>query len=103
MWADGNTKPLQGAGFRVFRSKVMGIPENYDDEAERIRTHPMLLPKSKEAGVVPARDLQVLSKALGIEKQNHTKQEGSTTPVTPVPPGRRSVLDNNKFGLIQSL
>ena len=98
MWADGNTKPLQGAGFRVFRSKVMGIPENYDDEAERIRTHPMLLPKSKEAGVVSVRDLQVLSKALGIEKQNHTKQGGSTPPVTPVPPGRRSVLDNNKFG-----
>ena len=29
MWADGNTKPLQGAGFRLFRSKIMGIPENY--------------------------------------------------------------------------
>ena len=26
MWADSNTKPLQGAGFRLFRSKVMGIP-----------------------------------------------------------------------------
>ena len=26
MWADGNTKPLQGAGFRTLRSKTMGIP-----------------------------------------------------------------------------
>ena len=43
-----NTKPLQGAGFRLFRSKIMGIPENYDDEAERVRTHPQLLPKPKE-------------------------------------------------------
>ena len=35
MWADGNTKPLQGAEFRLFRSKVMGISENYNDEEER--------------------------------------------------------------------
>ena len=61
MWADGKTKPLQGEGFRLFRSKVMGIPENYDDEAERLRTHPQLLPKPKEAGVVSSADLQVLS------------------------------------------
>ena len=66
MWADGNTKPLQGTGFRLFRSKVMGIPEDYDDDAERVRTHPQLLPKSKEAGIVPSEDLQVLAKALGV-------------------------------------
>ena len=76
----------------------MGIPENYDDEAERVRTHPMLLPKPKKAGVVSSGDLQVLSKALGVSGQNHDRQEGSTPPVTPVPPGRRSVLDDNKFG-----
>ena len=29
MEVDGNTKPLQGAGFRLFRSKIMGIPEDY--------------------------------------------------------------------------
>ena len=28
MWADGNTKPLQGAGFMLVQSKTMGIPEN---------------------------------------------------------------------------
>ena len=27
-----------------------------------------------------------------------TGKRGSTPPVTPVPPGRRSVLDDNKFG-----
>ena len=70
-----NTKPLQGAGFRLFRSKIMGIPENYDDEAERVRTHPQLLPKPKEAGVVPAADLQVLSKTLGVKGQDHDRQK----------------------------
>ena len=95
MWADGNTKPLQGAEFRLFRSKIMGIPENYDDEAERVRTDPLLLSKPKEAGVVPSVDLQVLAKALGVKGKDH---EESTPTVTPAQPGRRSVLDNEKFG-----
>ena len=98
MWADGNTKPLQGAGFRLFRPKVMGIPEDYDDEAERMRTHPQLLPKPKEAGAVSSNDLQVLSKALGVEGQDHDRWNGSAPPVTPAPPGQRSLLDNDKFG-----
>ena len=67
MWADSNTKPLQGAGFRTFRSKTMGIPENYNDNAERARTHPMLLPKPDKAGVVPKKDLEVLAKAMGVD------------------------------------
>ena len=92
IWADGNIKPLLGAGFMLFRSKVMGILENYDDEAERVRTHPQLLPKPKEAGVVSSADLQ------GVKGQNHNRQKGSTPPVTPAPPGRRSVLDNDEFG-----
>ena len=76
MWEDGNTKPLQGAEIKLFRSKVMGISEDYEDEAERVRTHPLLLPKSKEAGVVSSNDLQVLSKALGVEGQDHDRQGG---------------------------
>ena len=61
MWAVGNTKPLQVVGFMLFRSKGTGIPENYDDEVERVRNHPRLLPKPKKAGVVSSADLQVLS------------------------------------------
>ena len=98
MWVDGNTKPLQGAGFRLFRSKVMGIPEDYDDDAERVRTHPQLLPKPKEAEVVPSEDLEVLAKALGVQGPDHNRQKGSTPPVTPVQSGGRSVLDSMKFG-----
>ena len=97
MWADGNTKPLQGGGFKLFRSKVMGIPENYDDEAERVRTHSQLLPKPEEAGMMSSADLQVLSKALGVKGQDHDRQKGSTPPMTPAPPGRMSVLNNAKF------
>ena len=43
-------------------------------------------------------DLQVLSKALGVKGQDHDRRKGSTPPVTPAPSGRRSVLDNDKFG-----
>ena len=45
MWADVNTKPVQGELFRTFRHHMMGVPIDYDDGVERRRTHPMLLPK----------------------------------------------------------
>ena len=97
MWADGNTKPLQGAGFRLFRHKIMGVPLDYDDDAERIRTHPALLPKLKKAGVVPSTDLKVLAKAMGLKNQGNDPKV-SSSPVTPAMVGRRSVLDDMKFG-----
>ena len=50
MWADDNTKPLQGEWFRLFRSKVMGIPEDYDDDAERVRTHRNCYPSPRRPG-----------------------------------------------------
>ena len=31
MWADINTKPRQGRGFREFRAKLMNCPVNYND------------------------------------------------------------------------
>ena len=98
MWADVNTKPLQGVGFRLFRSKIMGISEDYDHDTEKVRTHPQLLPKPKEAGVVPSEDLKVLAKALGVPSQDHDRQKGSIPPMTLAQSGRRSVLDNMKFG-----
>ena len=94
MWADGNTKALQGSGFRIFRSKIMGIQENYDDDAERVRTHPLLLPKPKKAGVVPPKDLEVLAKTLGVQKV----LDRSTPQMTPASVGRRSVLGDMKYG-----
>ena len=44
MWADINTKPLQGKGFRAMRAQLMNVPELYDDEEERRRTPTNLLP-----------------------------------------------------------
>ena len=44
MWADVNTKPVQGMLFRIFRSDMMGVPVEYDDDVDRRRTHPLLLP-----------------------------------------------------------
>ena len=73
----------------------MGIPKDYDDDAERVRTHPLLLLKPKEVGVVPSADLQVLANALGVKGKTH---EESTPTVTPAQLGRRSVLNNEKFG-----
>ena len=94
MWADGNTKALQGAGSRTFRSKIMGIPENYDDDAERVCTHPLLLPKPRKAEVVPPKDLKVLAKTMGVPKV----LDKSTPPMTPAVVGRRSVLGDMKYG-----
>ena len=45
MWADVNTKPVQGLLSRTFRHHMMGVSVDYDDDVERKRTHPMLLPK----------------------------------------------------------
>jgi hypothetical protein len=44
MWADINTKPLQGKGFRAMLAQLMNVPELYDDEEERRRTPTNLLP-----------------------------------------------------------
>ena len=45
MWADVNTKLVQGELFRIFRHHMMGVPINYDEDVERRRTHLLLLPK----------------------------------------------------------
>ena len=47
MWANVLTKPKQGAPFRLDRSHLMNILINYDDDVERSKTHPLLLPKDE--------------------------------------------------------
>ena len=97
MWDDGNTKPLQGAGFRIFRSKSMGIPEDYGDDAERVRTHPLLLPTPEKAGVMPQQDLTVLAKAMGIDETDSKLPRMLTPPLTEAKVRRRSVLDGKRY------
>ena len=54
MWADVLTKPKQGGPFRLDRSHLMNVPINYDDDAERLKTHPLLLPLD-ERPMIPKR------------------------------------------------
>ena len=67
MWADINTKPVQGRLFRVFRHKMTGVPVDYDDDVERRNTHPLLLPKIETARVSQA-DGDLLEKAAVVKK-----------------------------------
>ena len=59
MKADGNTKPTQGESFRVFRGDIMGVPANYDDDVERRKTDPRLLPPSVPEGEVSESDMSL--------------------------------------------
>ena len=44
MWEDVNTKPIQGALFRILQSEMMGVTVEYDDDEDHRRTHPLMLP-----------------------------------------------------------
>ena len=45
MWIDCHTKPKQGLPWRRDRAMLMNISEDYNDEQEQLRTHPLLFPK----------------------------------------------------------
>ena len=62
MWCDILTKPKQGSVFRKFRGHLMNVPMNYDDEAERLLTHPLLLPKEDKSETMSTADKNVLKK-----------------------------------------
>ena len=76
----------------------MGIPENYDNNAEQERTHPLLLPKPEKAGVVPSKDLEVLAKAMGLDNAGQDVPSESTPQLTKAKVRRRSVLDGKRYG-----
>ena len=44
MWADLLTKPKQGKQFHLLQTQLMICKENYNNEVERMRTHPDCLP-----------------------------------------------------------
>ena len=43
----------------------MNVPKEYDDKAERLQTHPILLPKEDVPGTMSATDKAVLKKTKG--------------------------------------
>ena len=101
MWADGNTKLPQGSGFRLFRSVLLGIPPEYDDNVEHRNTHSLLLPKTEAEGVLSKQDINVLRRAIGpAEDQEHktgVRSKSISPPVNTVPK-LRSVLDDRRYG-----
>ena len=44
MWVDMLTKPKQGNPFKKYRSLLQNVHINYDDEDERKRSHPEIIP-----------------------------------------------------------
>ena len=44
IWIDCHTKPKQGRPWRIDISMLMNISEDYNDNKERTKTHPKLLP-----------------------------------------------------------
>ena len=75
MWADVNTKTVQGQLFRTFQHHMMGVPVDYDDEVERKRTHPMLLPKIESERMTVSNEemlksIEVLTPTPRKEKQS---------------------------------
>ena len=62
MWCDILTKPKQGSVFRKFRGHLMNLPQDYDDEVELLRMHPLLLPKEDESTQLSTADIIVLNK-----------------------------------------
>ena len=76
----------------------MGVPEDYDNDADRVHTHPLLLSKPEKTGVVPPEDLKVLAKAIGVDNKGMKLPKESTPSSTTAKVGRRSVLDGKRYG-----
>ena len=107
MWVDVNTKLTQGKRFRVMHRKVMGIRADYDDDVERRRTHPILMPKV-ESERISAADGEIL-KYFAIVAPAKSPAKNSTrgvlqgARVKSILPGvkptakRRSVLSEDKY------
>ena len=68
MWADINTKALQGSLLYNMCGRLMGIGEDYGDDIERLNTHPDLITSQECADNVSDEDASVLSKAGAIVK-----------------------------------
>ena len=68
MWADINTKVLQGSLFYKIRGHLMGIDEDYDGGFERLNTHQNLLPSQECAYRVSDKDASVLAAIVKVLK-----------------------------------
>ena len=102
MWADVNTKPLQGTKFRVMRVQVMGIDVEYDDDAERHRTHPLLLPKVEPVSLTwddteVLKKVEILAPRVSFKKGTKRGPSESIQAKRKLVPKRRSVLGCDRY------
>jgi hypothetical protein len=81
MWSDVLTKPLQGALFRKMRAQLMNIAVDYNDELERARTHPGLLPQEVDTMTPDTVDLMKKSGVIEVPKKTR-KQRSKNISVT---------------------
>ena len=90
------------------RAEVMGISVDYDDDDERRRTHPLLLPKI-ESERISVTDGEILEKVKIVTPVRMTtkrpkKAKTGCVKKRSVPPNvkhvvkRRSVLEGDKYG-----
>ena len=111
MWADVNTKPVQGELYRIFRHQMIGVPIEYDDDVERRRTYPLLLPEVEAKGVSQAdsdllEKLQVVAPTKKVPSYKSILEKGiiqdkggkSISPISKALEKRRSVLGEPKYG-----
>ena len=66
MWADINTKALQGSLFYKMQARLMGVDENYHDNLKRLATHPDLLPQETQKCRIFDENKELLHKAGAI-------------------------------------
>ena len=111
MWVDFNTKPVQGAILRIFRSDMNALPVEYDDDVERRRTHPLLLPiiETDRVSLPDGNILEKISVVVPVKKvskpgpvDRERSIQGSKRKL--IPPKetpsekRRSLLVDSKYG-----
>ena len=63
MWADINTKALQGSLFYKMRARLMGVDENYDNDIKRQAKNSSLLRQETQECKISDENRELLRKA----------------------------------------
>ena len=93
MWDDVNTKPTQGKRFRVIRGHDTGVSEDYNNNVECKRTHPLLLPKIEYERLLEI-DGNVLEKAAIVTPEMRPTKKTEKRTNLSFPP--RAILEEKR-------
>ena len=103
MWVDILTKPKQGTPFKKDKELLQNVTIDYDDEVERKRTHPVLLPchdthNKKNMDNQQAKPVFHHRNVLGIipNPSNGTPLRLGTSKQSHTNPRKVSIKDTNK-------